>query len=283
MTFILCVAVFDGFGPDKQVVAVFMVYVYWKTYLDGLLPPGANGILVVLESTCNPDYNADTQLYTYKINGQESVFLGRGDWHDDQYHHLEKSTTIGGANDYADDSGKGTSFNDKGCRYSIRVYPSAEFEDKYRSKEPWIYTVILGTLFVFTSTVFLVYDLMVEKRQKIVMESALKSGTLVSSLFPKDVRDRLYEEQQKQQSKIHDKRATWEVQHHSEDSSENHMAIASLYKDTTIFFADISGFTAWASKRSPAQVFELLETLYGAFDQIANRRRVFKVETIGGA
>jgi class 3 adenylate cyclase len=41
-----------------------------------------------------------------------------------------------------------------------------------------------------------------------------------------------------------------------------------------------AGFTAWSSVREPKQVFTLLETLYGAFD-IADRRGVFKVETIG--
>lgn len=46
-------------------------------------------------------------------------------------------------------------------------------------------------------------------------------------------------------------------------------------------FADISNFTAWSSTREPFQVFLLLETLYGAFDVIAKRRRVFKVETVG--
>ena len=33
--------------------------------------------------------------------------------------------------------------------------------------------------------------------------------------------------------------------------------------------------------REPSQVFTLLETVYGAFDKIALRRRVFKVETVG--
>jgi class 3 adenylate cyclase len=46
-------------------------------------------------------------------------------------------------------------------------------------------------------------------------------------------------------------------------------------------FADIAGFTSWSSAREPTQVFTLLETLYGAFDAIAKRRGVFKVETIG--
>lgn len=46
-------------------------------------------------------------------------------------------------------------------------------------------------------------------------------------------------------------------------------------------FADMAGFTAWSSVREPTQVFTLLETIYHSFDQIAKRRRVFKVETIG--
>jgi class 3 adenylate cyclase len=46
-------------------------------------------------------------------------------------------------------------------------------------------------------------------------------------------------------------------------------------------FADIAGFTAWSSVREPSQIFILLETLYAAFDAIAKRRRIFKVETIG--
>ncbi|KAG7372034.1 adenylate/guanylate cyclase [Nitzschia inconspicua] len=44
--------------------------------------------------------------------------------------------------------------------------------------------------------------------------------------------------------------------------------IADLFSDTTILFADIS-------------VFILLETIFNAFDKIADRRKVFKVETVG--
>lgn len=41
------------------------------------------------------------------------------------------------------------------------------------------------------------------------------------------------------------------------------------------------GFTAWSSVREPSQVFVLLEAVYDAFDKIAKRRGIFKVETIG--
>ena len=47
------------------------------------------------------------------------------------------------------------------------------------------------------------------------------------------------------------------------------------------YIADLVGFTAWSSEREPSQVFRLLETLYNAFDMIARRSGIFKVETIG--
>ena len=40
------------------------------------------------------------------------------------------------------------------------------------------------------------------------------------------------------------------------------------------------GFTAWSSQKDPSDVFLLLETIYGAFDEHAKRRGVYKVETV---
>jgi hypothetical protein len=65
--------------------------------------------------------------------------------------------------------------------------------------------------------------------------------------------------------------------HHDNTST----AIAEYFPSTTIVFADIVGFTAWSSIRDPYQVFTLLETVYDAFDSIAEGKSVFKVETIG--
>jgi Adenylate and Guanylate cyclase catalytic domain len=47
------------------------------------------------------------------------------------------------------------------------------------------------------------------------------------------------------------------------------------------FYSVIICFFLRISSRTPCQVFTLLEVLYGAFDKIAHRRKVFKVETIG--
>jgi len=61
----------------------------------------------------------------------------------------------------------------------------------------------------------------------------------------------------------------------------NTKPMADFYPNTTIMMCDIAGFTAWSSARAPADVFRLLETIYGAFDDIARAEQVFKVETVG--
>lgn len=45
-------------------------------------------------------------------------------------------------------------------------------------------------------------------------------------------------------------------------------------------FGDVKGFSAWASVRSPSDVFTLLETIYAAFDKLAKQRKILKVESI---
>lgn len=61
----------------------------------------------------------------------------------------------------------------------------------------------------------------------------------------------------------------------------NDKPIADLFDNATVLFADIAGFTAWSSVREPTQVFTLLQTLYQAFDKVAKKIGVFKIETIG--
>ena len=119
-------------------------------------------------------------------------------------------------------------------------------------------------VFLFTSSVFLVYDHFVQRRQRVVLDSAERTGAIVSDLFPSKFRSMVEENQM--------------VKRMGEAPTK---ALADLFPDTTIMVADIQGFTAWSSMREPSQVFTLLETIYGAFDRLAKQRRIFKVETVG--
>ena len=171
----------------------------------------------------------------------------------------------------------GVDLNGDYCRYTIRVYPSTLMHEDYVSNKPIIYTVLVALIFVFTSGIFLLYDLLVERRQNIVMDNAKKSGAVVASLFPTGFRDRLYEgtagaNKKKPKSK-------WYLEKdHSERSEKGDVPIAEKYSEATVLFADLAGFTHWSSKREAEDVFFLLESLYKAFDNIAMKRGVFKIE-----
>jgi hypothetical protein len=126
--------------------------------------------------------------------------------------------------------------------------------------------------------------------------AAVQSTAIVSSLFPSNVRDRLFNETNSNggnaafqptkvrlKSFLSDEPSGFDSQGKGTVTSYPYHSkpIADLFTDCTVFFGDIASFTAWSSAREPGQVFTLLETVYGAFDSIAARRGVFKVETIG--
>jgi hypothetical protein len=152
---------------------------------------------------------------------------------------------------------------DRYCPFTLHIYPSDAMEDVYSTQNPMIFTIAAVMIFVFTSILFISYDKMVERRQTLVMNTAVRTSAIVDSLYPEAVRDKL------------------SVDAEPDTDLNNSRPVADLYPETTVFFCDIVGFTAWSSTREPWEVFHLLETIYNAFDAIAHQRKVFKVETVG--
>jgi hypothetical protein len=186
---------------------------------------------------------------------------------------------------FDDGTRNGLSFHDGDCHYTLSIYPSQVFKDKYSTSTPAILTFAVAAIFTFAIIMFFVYDNLVERRQKLILSKAAQSTAIVSSLFPKNVRDRLMQTTNETDTSGHQvairnprlKSLLGEAQ----GNEANSQPIADLFPNCTVMFADISGFTAWSSAREPTQVFMLLQSVYQAFDKIAARRRVFKVETIG--
>ena len=250
-------------NSDSEIVGFFIAGMAWDVSLRNLLPENMTlGIFAVLRNNCG-------QTYTYLLQGREALYLGEGDLHDKSFENsgvifdLSKTDHA----DYADTEGH--------CLYTLSVYPSTEFRNSALSKTPEIFAgIIAGTFFlVFFS--FFYYDSFVQRRNKKLVTNAARSNAIVTSLFPENVRDRLAGQQGKHGEATKEKART------AAGKSYEDVPIADLFLESTVMFADIVGFTAWSSVREPAQVFTLLETLYGAFDVIAEKRRVFKVETVG--
>jgi Adenylate and Guanylate cyclase catalytic domain len=134
------------------------------------------------------------------------------------------------------------------------------------------------------------YDSFVRRRNTTMVHAAARSNAILSSLFPAQIRDRLFAEKDEDAAAKTDRMnilsadelgKKWDNSNEVNELLYTSKPIADLFPETTILFADIVGFTAWSSVREPSQVFILLETLFRAFDEVARKRRVFKVETVG--
>jgi Adenylate and Guanylate cyclase catalytic domain len=185
------------------------------------------------------------------------------------------------------------------CTYTFSFYASSHFFEQNQTDLPMIFTILVSVIFIATSMTFCMYDAFVRRRNAKVLDAAAESNAIISSLFPTNVRGRLFEEAKQKAQLTKKGKKTGQAAAKSQlknmitngnmdtatkcdvdDLIYAGKPIADLFPETTILFADIAGFTAWSSVREPSQVFILLETLYHAFDEVAKSRRVFKVETV---
>jgi hypothetical protein len=182
--------IFDAFHREaRNVVAFLGVDIFWQDYISQILPPNATGIYVVVESSMG-------DKFTFALEGERAFCLGDGDQHDPAYDAQAVETRFG---QYLQEPLVSSNTNYTGpplyngfYQYNFTVYPSEELESVYVTANPLYYTLGVLGVFLFTSLVFVAYDCMVERRQKIVMSSAERSDAIVSSLFPATVKNQLY-------------------------------------------------------------------------------------------
>ncbi|CAJ1970001.1 unnamed protein product [Cylindrotheca closterium] len=93
-------------------------------------------------------------------------------------------------------------------------------------------------------------------KQNTRLRTEVAAGDMLYQVFPKKVADQL-KAGQKVEPETHD--------------------------NVTVFFSDIVRFTDISRALSPVKVCNMLDRLYVAFDALANKHGVFKVETIGDA
>jgi sensor domain CHASE-containing protein len=63
---------------------------------------------------------------------------------------------------------------------------------------------------------------------------------------------------------------------------QNGETVVEQYDMISVFFSDIIGYTTMVAEMSPISVMEMLNEYYSKMDRLAEKHRVYKVETIGG-
>ena len=239
-------------------------------------------------------------MFTFEVVNDRVLFVGEGDHHDESFFEenliLEFRNTSASIYQALFSIHGDLPLQEHMCQFSFTVYPTESFEGYHKSSRPQIYRGIVLGVFVLIIAIFIVYDMYVEQRQTRIVEVAEQSDAIVRSLFPTQVRSRLYEQakqrqEERRQQKEYDLSPRKRLKHLIGLSSEElciedvHQVeeeqIAELYPEASVMFADLAGFTAWSSEREPAQVFKLLETIYKDMDLLAKKMNVFKVETVG--
>jgi hypothetical protein len=145
-------------GGDMKMVSVFSMTFYWRDLIENILPPGSDGSVVVFKNTCN-------QTFTYQINGPHVEYVGVGDLHDPKYDYLKQESRLNDLKEFATGNRQytGLPLSETSCPYTVSIYPSLDFESRYTSSNPAVYTIMAVSIFFFTSLVFFFYDLIVER------------------------------------------------------------------------------------------------------------------------
>ena len=163
---------------EHSPVGVLTGTFYWRDMIAGSLPRGYDPVIAVFTNSCNP-------TFTYKIDGPEAVFLGRGDLHDQQFDDMVISSSffdLRHFNNIHDSGYTGPTLDDGFCPFTFHIYPSHEMKDTHVSKDPVIFAVGTALIFIFTSATFLVYDFCVKRRQRKLEDTAILSAENVSLL-----------------------------------------------------------------------------------------------------
>jgi hypothetical protein len=152
---------------DHKVVAIFSIGIYWNYMIRDVLPQGSTGILVVFNSAC-------TQSFTYEVNGPDVVYLGAEEYQDSKYDHMTIGSLVSDLRFFSNQMStySGLPLQDTFCPMYVSVHASAKMEAVYTSNTPWIFALVTACVFLLTVLAFIVYNYVVEQRQKVVLKSA---------------------------------------------------------------------------------------------------------------
>lgn len=233
-------------------------------FVSSVFPPQSQLVDIVVENSCG-------QNYTFNVNevADRLVLKGVGDLHDPSFSSTAYSSTF---EEYENivfavstqTPPEGVTMNY--CRYRFHVFSTQELEDKYLDSDPIIFAIITASIFIFTSIIFFLYDTTVDRRQRKVMDSANRTNAIVSSLFPKTVRDRLFDQVEENGDGNNATLRVSKLRMHSFLKGENRESLISSEPIADLFASAVSarGKASGALKRTDIGVSVLLSITHTA-------------------
>lgn len=197
-----------------------------------ILPANEGPILIRLENTCG-------ETYSYELIGENAKYVR------DEVHYRPEFDSMAVTADFGSfgiDYATENLTQSGSCAYSLTVFPTKEVAAKFITKRPLLYSIGVALIFLFTSTIFVIYDSLVRRRERTVVETAVAHGAIVSSLFPKSFRDKMVKGSEKPRRKKKEPSPT--IREYVEESQSMCIdlppPIAENFKNCTVIFIDIA-------------------------------------------
>jgi hypothetical protein len=178
-------------GLNRTLVASLEMDVEFGALFASVLPSNSNRLVCVIQNTCG-------QTFSFDIFGQISTYLGPGDQHDTKFDDMVVSALLTALESSSASKYNGVELNMDFCPWVLHIYGTQEMYDSHINSEPVVYLCAVLGIFLFTCFVFVMYDCLVEFRQRKVEKTAHNSEQIVNSLFPKAFRDKMYTDNKKQ-------------------------------------------------------------------------------------
>jgi class 3 adenylate cyclase len=263
-TSVLMVPVYDALTKTPSSNGVINGFVSgvvpWSTFFRNILPDRVVGFQIVVES-CGTVNN------TFELNGANVTFVGPGDLHDPEY---ENSVQVSTFANYGVPPGT----FDNACPHTLYMFRTDTWQAQFQNveKETLVLTVTIICTFILIAIGFAVYEYFLRLRFKnrFILANDIyfeENGGAGSALL--------------QANRVSAANKNRTLMRGGDFAGSLTEPAGKTFQETTILFADVVGLEEWSSIRDPSEVFTLLEALYGAFDAIAMRSDVYKVDTFG--
>lgn len=230
---LLVVPLFAEVDGVSEMVGMLDATIDWEDLLALNLPEAVAKVFVEIEDTCK-------SLHSFEVTGPEATYVGETVLHDYFFRNImHESPTWQTSTDQLvlDEGGV--------CVQTMKVFANEEFRLGYETNEPFLYTTVVLSVFLFTTLIFVLYFVLVRRRQWKLESHVEKTTKIVTNIFPGAVGKRILEEAQKKNSgSFAPKGELKQLLHkdHSYHGKDNIMMegkpIADLFTATTVMFAE---------------------------------------------
>ena len=172
------------FNETMQIIGIITTYLDWRNVLqtsERQVPMNIDLVNLVFENTCG-------QMIAFKLANSDSALVLT----DQSLADIIDLRNPAFSTSYEDFTRSVQEFTpsigplvNASCLYRLSIYATTNLEAHYFTREPVKFAVAGSVVFLFTCLTFIIYDFMLNRKQRRVMESAIRSNAIVSQLFPK--------------------------------------------------------------------------------------------------